>query len=157
MLSQKTTVTTINLHEDMFSMYYMCCPVLSRALESMGSVKEPACPPQKMDLPWYFYKSTKGQNSHREFPCWALGSRIVNYNMTVSLSKEARYGNLLAAVPQRGQSLTWRIHWVRSSDGCQSFRITQLFSYMPVSLSEAMIVGGMSVLDEIFFENFVYL
>lgn len=49
----------------MFSMYYMCCPVLSRALESMGSVKESACPPQMMDLPWYFYKSTKGQNSHR--------------------------------------------------------------------------------------------
>lgn len=93
MLSLKTTVTTINLHEDMFPMYYMCCPVPSRALESMGSVKEPACPPQKMDLPWYFYKITKGQNNHREFQRWTLGSRIVNYNMTVSLSKEAIYGN----------------------------------------------------------------
>lgn len=92
-----------------------------------------------------------------EFQRWALGSRIVNCNMTVSLLKEARYGNLLAAVPQRDPSLAWRIHWVRSSDGCQSFRITHLFSYMPVSLSEAMIVGGMSVLEEIFFENFVYL
>lgn len=28
---------------------------------------------------------------------------------------------------------------------------------MPVSLSEAMIVGGMNVLEEIFFENFVCL
>lgn len=101
MLSLKTTVATVNLHEDMFSMCYMCCPVLSRALESMGSVKEPACPPQMMDLPWYFYKSIKGQNSHREFQRWALGSRIVNYNMTVSLSKEARYGNFPSSCTQK--------------------------------------------------------
>lgn len=87
MVSLKTIVTAINLHEDMFSMYYMCCPVLLGALESMGSVKESACPPQMMDLPWYFYKTTKGQNSHREFLCRALGGRIVNCNKTVSLQQ----------------------------------------------------------------------
>lgn len=28
MLSLKTIMTTINLHENMFSIYYMCCPEL---------------------------------------------------------------------------------------------------------------------------------
>lgn len=141
----------------MFPMYYMCCPVLSRALESMGSVKEPACPPQKMDLPWYFYKSTKGQNNHREFQRWALGSRIVNCNMTVSLSKEARYGNYPSScTPKRPE------FGLAYSLGEEFRRLPELQNNTPVliyavSLSEAMIVGGMSVLDEIFFENFVYL
>lgn len=77
--------------------------------------------------------------------------------MTVSLSKEARYGNYPSScTPKRPE------FGLAYSLGEEFRRLPELQNNTPVliyavSLSEAMIVGGMSVLDEIFFENFVYL
>lgn len=61
-----------------------------------GSVKESTHPPQMMDLPWYFYGTTKVRNNHRKFRCWGLDGRTVSCdeNGSLQLSERSRRGKL---------------------------------------------------------------
>lgn len=123
----------------------------SQAPSVNRSVKESTCPPQMMDLLWYFYRTTKVRNNHRKFRCWGLDGRTVSCdeNGSLQLSERSRQWDLYRRpyqrLPELGLLCSSREEFRWALD-CQDGKPVLVHVCLPCWGHESR---GMKVLEEI--------
>lgn len=123
----------------------------SQAPSVNRSVKESTCPPQMMDLLWYFYRTTKVRNNHRKFRCWGLDGRTVSCdeNGSLQLSERSRrwdlYRRPYQRLPELGLLCSSREEFRWALD-CQDGKPVLVHVCLPCWGHESR---GMKVLEEI--------